>query len=266
MKLIHNSGSSADVYHTESCNKKASKWNRASYEMNYERSASPLGSEIAEETIGGVSQDLRIKLDVTAVNANMPVETAITNRTSKKSFSSKALPVSHLAKVLYLANGARTQASEASEKTDTSYGAGFNFPSAGGLASTQIDVFVFNVEGVEPGIYRFDRRRHELVLKKKGNFSTWLKEFGILQVEFGDAGAVLILSCDMARLAEKYTIRAYRLGLMDAGHVSENIYLTANALGLCVCATAGFVDSEINSALGFDGLDKCALLALGVGL
>lgn len=270
MKLIHNPGSSADIYHTESCNTKSAKLNRASYEMNYERSAAPLGSEKAEEVIEGAPRDVRIKLDVTAVSADMPVETAITNRRSQKDFSRDALPMPHLAKVLYLANGARPSSPDASSNAgaSSSYGSGsnFNFPSAGGLASTQIDVFVLNVAGVEPGIYRFDRRTHDLVLKKKGNFSTWLKEFGILQIEFGDAGAVLILSCDMARLAEKYSIRAYRLGLMDAGHVSENIYLAAHALDLCVCATAGFIDSEINSALGFDGLDQCALLALGIGL
>ena len=257
MKLIHNSGSSADVYHTESCNKKAAKLNRASYEMNYERSAG--AASAGEEQENAHSSAPRIKLDVNAVTVDLSVENAITNRRSNKEFSSAKLPLSHLAKLLYLANGARVPGS------NFDAGGAFNAPSAGGLASTQIDVFVLNVEDVEPGIYRFDKRTHELVLKKRGNFATWLKEFAILQVEFGQASAVIILSCDMARLAEKYSIRAYRLGLMDAGHVSENIYLAAQALDLCVCATAGFIDSEINIALGFDGLDQCALLALGIG-
>lgn len=259
MKLIHKSGSSADIYHTESCNKKAAKLNRASYEMNYERSAgSALGSE--PQTFEDRSaQDIRIKLEVNALSVDMSIEAAITDRRSNKEFSIDKLPLSHLAKILYLANGERVPSSSSRSHSQ------FNSPSAGGLASTQLDIFIMNVEGVDPGIYRFDRRAHELVLKKKGNFATWLKEFAILQVEFAQAAAVIILSCDMARLAEKYSIRAYRLGLMDAGHVSQNVYLVAQALDLCVCATAGFIDSEINSALGFDGLDRCALLALGIG-
>ncbi len=264
MKLIHNSGSIADAYHTESCNSKAAKQNRASYEMNYERSAdAPAGNE-SEKTNKNCQQDARIKLDVTSTIAEMSVESAITNRRSSKEFSSSALPLAHLAKVLYLANGARIPKTSTDAVSSSNRAYQFNSPSAGGLASTQLDVFVLNVIDIEPGIYRFDKQTHELVLKKKGNFATWLKEFAILQVEFAQAGAVIILSCDMARLAEKYSVRAYRLGLMDAGHVSQNIYLSAQALDLRVCATAGFVDSEINTALGFDGLDKCALLALGI--
>lgn len=56
----------------------------------------------------------------------------------------------------------------------------------------------------------------------------------------------------------KYGPRGYRLALFDVGHVSQNLNLCATALGLEVCAIAGFVDEAINSVLGLDGLQTGA--------
>lgn len=257
MKLIHNSGSSADEYHTESSNRKTAKQIKTGYEMNYDRQAA---ASLAVTQKAPAGEFISLKID--GISASMSIEEAILQRRSGREFGDQALSLQELSKVLYLANGARPAEEGDHEKGDSMH---FNAPSAGGLSSTQMHVFVLNTHEVEPGIYLFDKFNNALTLKKKGNFSTWLKSFGILQVEFAQAGAVIVLSSQMARLAEKYALRAYRLALMDVGHVSENIYLAAQALGLSVCATAGFVDSEINSALDLDGLDECALLVLGIG-
>ena len=63
----------------------------------------------------------------------------------------------------------------------------------------------------------------------------------------------------------KYSLRGYRFGLLDVGHVSQNLYLVASALGLQVCATAGFIDDVLDSALGLDGLDVASMLMVLVG-
>lgn len=226
--------------------------------MNYDRQAAA-SLDVKPKSPAGEFVNLKIDSDA----ASMSIEEAILKRRSDRDFSAQALSLEKLSKVLYLANGARPI--KTGDKVANFDSVHFNSPSAGGLSSTEIHVFVLNTDGIEPGIYQFDKFNNVLIAKKKGNFSTWLRTFGILQVEFAQAGAVIILSCQMARLAEKYALRAYRLGLMDVGHVSENIYLVAHALDLTVCATAGFVDSEINGALDFDGLDECALLVLGIG-
>jgi SagB-type dehydrogenase family enzyme len=74
-----------------------------------------------------------------------------------------------------------------------------------------------------------------------------------------------VLTAAVGRLAAKYGPRAYRLALLDVGHVSQNIHLVATAIGLNVCATAGFIDDELDGALGLDGIDVATMLTVLVG-
>src|SRR5262249_53258757 len=202
-----------------------------------------------------------IALPLDQETAAISLEQAITSRVSTRTFSAQPLSKGQLAKLLYLANGVRKDA----QRQDA---AGYrrNAPSAGGLGSVEIYCVILNVDGIEPGIYHFDSRQHNLSLIKQGNFATWLEGFAMFQTEFSEVAALLVLTSLVGRLRTKYAIRSYRLALMDIGHVSQNIYLTATALGLGACATAGFVDAEVNTALGLDGLDRCAMLTVGVGV
>ena len=53
--------------------------------------------------------------------------------------------------------------------------------------------------------------------------------------------------------------------MLDVGHVSQNLYLVATAMGLQVCATAGFIDDAVDAALGLDDLDAASMLVVLVG-
>jgi len=85
------------------------------------------------------------------------------------------------------------------------------------------------------------------------------------QGEFADAAMQVALTCSIGRLMEKYGSRGYRLGLLDAGHVSQTLYLVSAALGLNVCACAGFIDDEMDRAIGLDGITHATLLMVGIG-
>ena len=124
---------------------------------------------------------------------------------------------------------------------------------------------VLDVEGLDPGMYHYDSVRHDLALLRPGDFRDWLREVVLFQLEFPEAAAALVLTGAIGRLRAKYGLRGYRFALLDAGHVSENIYLVATALGLQVSATAGFIDDEMDAALGLDGLDTATTLVLLVG-
>jgi SagB-type dehydrogenase family enzyme len=47
----------------------------------------------------------------------------------------------------------------------------------------------------------------------------------------------------------KYGQRGYRHVLLDAGHVGQNLYLVATALGLGPTAIGGFFDRELGALL-----------------
>ena len=81
----------------------------------------------------------------------------------------------------------------------------------------------------------------------------------------GEGADLVILAGDVARLKAKYGERGYRLSLIDVGHVSQTVYLICTALGLQVCATAGFIDREADRAFNLDGLGQAIFLALAIG-
>ncbi len=111
MKLIHKSGSSADEYHTESSNRKTAKQTMTGYEMKYDRQAA-VSVDIKQEAPSGEFINLKIDGDA----ASMSIEETILQRKSGRDFSSQALSLAKLSKVLYLANGARpTNSDEADD-------------------------------------------------------------------------------------------------------------------------------------------------------
>ncbi len=198
------------------------------------------------------------------LDSPMPLEEAIIRRTSTRIFSEQELTLPTLAKLLYLANGVR-RPEHLSNSAASRPHFDRNVPNAGGLGSVDLFCIVTRVTGLNAGIYHFDSMNLNLQLCNEGDYSQWLKDFALLQMAEGLPPVLLVLCTSVARLATKYGARAYRLALLDAGHVSNNIYLTATASKLGVCAYNGFVDAELNLALGLDGLDRCAVLCVGIG-
>jgi SagB-type dehydrogenase family enzyme len=190
----------------------------------------------------------------------MPLGEAIARRHSGRVYGTAPIPGRQLATLLTSASGVRKSPDGLHRPTISR-----NVTNAGNLGSVDVYPIVQRVDGVSPGIYHFDTVAHDLALITPGQFSDWLREVVFFQEEFADGAVVLILTSAIGRLTAKYGPRGYRFALFDVGHVSQNIYLIATALGLQVCATAGFVDEAFNAALDLDGLDECASLALVLG-
>jgi SagB-type dehydrogenase family enzyme len=62
--------------------------------------------------------------------------------------------------------------------------------------------------------------------------------------------------CDFDRMGYRYLERGIRYLFLDAGHVSQNLYLLASQLHMGTCAIAAFDDDAVNKVLGLDGLKK----------
>lgn len=182
----------------------------------------------------------------------------VLGRQSTRNFDRRArLTNDELATILFMGNGIKyTDGGGVFHRT---------VANSGNLGSVEIFFLVLNVEQFEAGIYHFDSLSHEAVLLHKGIFNTWLKLNVFYQPEFADASVVLFLTSNIGRLTEKYGERGYRLALLDTGHVSQNVYLSASSLRLAVCGTAGFIDDEVNDALGLDGKLSACLMSLAIG-
>jgi SagB-type dehydrogenase family enzyme len=246
----------ADDFHVASRNPRAYKRMFKAHEVHYE----PFVQQLVSEAPLHLDEYPTIALPENLPIA-MSVGEAIQRRASGRDFGEQPLSLAELATLLRLANGVHATRSVGGAPVFYRRAAA----NSGGLGSIEIYPVALDVEGVEQGIYHFDTVRHDLARLHRGDFRDWLREVILFQLEFSRAAVALVLTSEIGRLRAKYGLRGYRFALLDAGHVSENIYLVATGLGLQVCATAGFIDDELDSALGLDGLNNASMLVLLVG-
>ncbi len=139
-------------------------------------------------------------------------------------------------------------------------------PSAGALYPTVTYVLVNQVEGVEPGLYHYGVKAHELRRLRGGSeLVAELARACSSRHLVRNAGAVFLFSSIYFRSSWKYGQRAYRYCLMDAGHVAENLMLAAAALGYASVPIGRFDDRGVNRFLGLDDGKEGALLLVPVG-
>lgn len=244
----------SEEYHIASRNFAATKHVVSSYKIHYE----PYVQELQRTAPARRSGLQRIKLYAT-FNSLPPLDKILNERRSSRDFSENdVITFSEFSNVLINAYGVQSKDSFLSVFKR-------RVPNSGNLGSPEIYVVVRHVLGLDPGIYHFDSVAHEVVKLHAGDFTQWLKSNVLFQREHADASAIIFITSNIKRLKLKYGERGYRLALMDVGHVSQNLNLICCALSLKVCATAGFIDREIDSALSIDGIDEATFLAVAIG-
>jgi SagB-type dehydrogenase family enzyme len=138
-------------------------------------------------------------------------------------------------------------------------------PSAGALYPIETYLSIQMVEGVEPGIYHYDVRQHELDLLRPGDFRAAVAEAALDQDFLAEAAVVFAWTAVFARSKWKYKERAYRYVYLDAGHIAQNVALAAVALGLGSCQIAALYDDEVNAVLGVDGKEESIVYMTALG-
>jgi SagB-type dehydrogenase family enzyme len=242
-------------YHMESRNRGGLKANVRAHLHNYSEGVQRLVASGSSFAVAGQF----MALPAPRAKPVMSLDEAITARRSRRDFGAP-LELEEVSTLLHLACGTRSPAAHGIEACARRPAA-----SSGGLSSIQAYVLIQRVEKVEPGVYHYDARAHGLRLVRSGDFRTFLATKVFYQSEFAEAAMQIALVCSIDRLMEKYGSRGYRLGLLDAGHASQTLYLAAAALGLNACACAGFIDDQIDHAIGIDGITASTLLMMIVG-
>jgi SagB-type dehydrogenase family enzyme len=79
------------------------------------------------------------------------------------------------------------------------------------------------------------------------------------------SAAAFFWAAILNRMAWRYSERAARYVLLDAGHVCQNLYLAAESIGCGVCGIAAYDDDQTNEALGLDGVNELVVYAATVG-
>jgi SagB-type dehydrogenase family enzyme len=123
------------------------------------------------------------------------------------------------------------------------------------------------VKGLDRGLYHYNAGNHRLELLHAGATAARACSYLNGQWWFGGAAALVLMTAVFARPQWKYPAsRAYRIVLIDAGHVCQTFCLAATWLGLAPFCTMALADSKIEYDLKIDGVTESIIYAAGVGM
>ena len=138
-------------------------------------------------------------------------------------------------------------------------------PSGGGLYPLEIFFSSAHVEGLAAGIYHYNPARVALRRLREGDESRTLSR-ALIQGDIArDATLILFIVASFRKSVFKYGERGYRFVLLEAGHVAQNINITAAGLGFGALDIGGFYDRRVDELLGLDGLSHSAIYLVAIG-
>ena len=190
------------------------------------------------------------------VSGGAPIWDVVRNRRSVRSYSDRYLDLEELAQLLWATQGITGSIGGYPLRAS---------PSAGALYPIETYLLVNRVNNISQGIYHFNVRKFRLELLKGGNFSYAFAEAALGQHMFVKCAVAFVWSAVIDRCRVKYGERAFRYIFMDVGHICQNLYLAATAMGLGCCAVGAFYDDEVNALIGLDGVAESVVYMATVG-
>lgn len=142
-------------------------------------------------------------------------------------------------------------------------------PSGGGLHPIEAYLAVQNVEGVAPGLYHYQPIAHALepMPAPAQPLGQFILEALAQQHWFADAHALVLLAPRFDRTFWKYRghAKGYRVVALEAGHLSQTLYLSATDAGLGAFVTGAINEVMLEQAFGLDPLSNGVLAICGFG-
>jgi SagB-type dehydrogenase family enzyme len=184
-------------------------------------------------------------------------------RQSCRAFRPLTLTVEQLGGVLGLAASAGGNGPP-SPKAPGAPSAHRPYPSGGALYPVEILVYPADVCDITAGFYYYQALAHRLVPsepKPDENLKNLLAGHPV-----DGAAFFVLLFVDFTRLSlSKYGKKAYRLALLEAGHIAQNMLLAAAAFRLAVLPLCGFADDRLSQAAGLRYPEQPVVYVLAVG-
>ncbi|AMV00669.1 putative peptide maturation dehydrogenase [Xanthomonas citri] len=143
-----------------------------------------------------------------------------------------------------------------------------NVPSGGGLHPIEAYLLVRNVQDLESGVYHYRADSHALErVSGLACSDDFVMQAVGQQHWFADAHVLVALVPRFDRTFWKYRQHAkgYRVVALEAGHLSQTLYLAATDLGLGAFITGAVNEKHLERALGLDPTSQGVLAVCGFG-
>lgn len=183
-------------------------------------------------------------------------------RRTHREFSSESVPLSAISELLFytwrVMRYISTPFGRLAHKTS---------PSGGARHPAEVYLAALKVSGLPAGLYHYNARSHSLERLCKGQMEEKAVQYCAGNALVKDTAALFLMTAVFTRAMWKYRFaRAYRVVLLDAGHLCQTFCLVATWLGLAPFCTAALNDSLIERDLGLDGAVESVLYVAAVGI
>jgi SagB-type dehydrogenase family enzyme len=186
----------------------------------------------------------------------MPLLEAIDKRRTHRDFSGAAITLEELSFLLWTTQGVQGVSTSGTSSLRT-------VPSAGARHPFESYLLVNRVAGLAPGLYHYLAHGHKLCLLKTAD---QISPYDIAGWQLEPQDALLFLWTIIPYRTEwRYSILAHKMIAIEAGHICQNLYLAATAIGAGVCAIGAFPQAEVDALLEVDGFDEFAIYLARLG-
>lgn len=194
---------------------------------------------------------------------NAPLARIINQRRSRREFTSDAFSNEELSFLLWSTQGISKIVRDDTGKITTHFR---TVPSGGSKHPFETYLVINRVEGIKPGLYRFLPVEHKLLLlRETGNIPAEITDACYGQKSVGGAAVVFIWSVIPFRTEWHYGKIAHKLITIDAGHLCENLYLSAESIGAGACAMLGYNQEKLDRLIDVDGKNEFAFYLAPTG-
>lgn len=202
------------------------------------------------------------KIDLIAIEnlkmAKKDITKLINQRKSNRVYSEDLLTIEELSYLLWCTQGVKKIISNISTKRTV--------PSAGSRHPLETYLAINKVENLQKGLYKYLCLEHKLIMIQEDlQIMEKIVQCCNNQKFISNSAVVFIWSVNIYRMKWRHGERAYRYVFLDAGHVGQNLYLSAAVVNCGACTVSVFLDDNLNKLLNIDGKNEFVIYMAAVG-
>lgn len=189
---------------------------------------------------------------------DLSVREAIEQRVSRRYFATKALSIEELSYLLWTTAGIRHRTASGRILR--------NVPSAGNRHSIETYLAVFNVAGIEPGLYRYVPSEHALLaLENPEDIAKAVDDASLNQGFLSSSAVTFFWSSIPYRTEWRYAQASIKVIAMEVGHIAQNLYLTAESIACGCSVNAAYDQRKCDALFKLDGEDEFIIYMAALG-
>lgn len=214
---------------------------------------------LVKASMAPIENRIALSKDFSGLTLQKDLFSLLRSRRSARVYTQELVTLEQLSFLLWATQGVK-------DIRGKSYATLRTVPSGGARHEYETYLLVRHVSGLENGAYHYLPLEHALeFLHPVEDMETVISDTLCGQSWAAKANVVFYWAMVAYRAEWRYGIYAHRPALIDAGHIGQNLYLSATALGLGTCGIAAFSHELCCEVFGLDGTEEYVVYSMPVG-